>query len=306
MKNIQFKSSRILIVLVFFILFLSFACSQNSNNENNENKNQSEFLNSFLNFKTVLNKKIKAPQEFYGLPEHLENMDIIYYHSDSLKLKAFLWNKNIDSNKRKPALIYFHGGFSVDSAELYLCKQFIENGFIVFTPTYRGEIDNPGYFEFFLGEVKDARESVKWLVKQPYIDTTRIYTFGHSIGGGISLMLSFHNDLPIKISGSCGGLYDPDAIRSFNESNISMPFEINNQKEQDIRLPFQYLNLMSRKHYMYSGNDDEYTQSVKKLVQQVYKNKTIKLEFINVEGNHISSLDNSLNEFYNLIQKSYK
>ncbi|MDT3739936.1 MAG: CocE/NonD family hydrolase [Candidatus Kapabacteria bacterium] len=291
-------------IIIGLLCILLTSCSSDKKNIRGIiDENDNSYMKTFLNFKTNLTKKIKAPQEFYGLPSNMEDMDIIYYESEGLKLKAFLWNKNIDYKIRKPALIYFHGGFSVSYDELYQCKKFVDEGFIVLTPTYRGEIENPGFFECFLGEIKDAKESVKWLAKQPYIDTTRIYTFGHSIGGGISLMLSFHDDIPVKFSGSSAGLYEPNIFEIWNQIGYTMPFDINKESELIVRTPINSLTKMKREHLMYCGKEDEYALETQKIAIEYYAKNKLKLKFIEVNGDHSTSLENALNNFYEFVNQ---
>lgn len=108
--------------------------------------------------------------------------------------------------------MYLHGGFSLSYEDIGECEPFIEKGFIVFAPSYRGENGNSGNFEFFMGEVDDAKAAIHWLSNQPYVDKDSIYVFGHSIGGGMSLLLSLHNDIPIKEGGSCAGIYVKESM----------------------------------------------------------------------------------------------
>ena len=90
------------------------------------------------------------------------------------------------------------------------CLPFLAAGFAVMTPTLRGENGNPGSFELFYGEVDDAEAAVRFLAAQPRIDSKRIYTFGHSVGGGISALLSLRPEIPVRKGGSSGGLYSRD------------------------------------------------------------------------------------------------
>jgi dipeptidyl aminopeptidase/acylaminoacyl peptidase len=72
--------------------------------------------------------------------------------------------------------------------------------------TLRGEDGNPGYHEMFFGEVDDGRAAISWLARQPGIDKSRIYAFGHSAGGVVAALFSLYDDLPLRATGSAGGL----------------------------------------------------------------------------------------------------
>ncbi|MEO0687277.1 MAG: CocE/NonD family hydrolase [Cyanobacteria bacterium J06649_11] len=104
--------------------------------------------------------------------------------------------------------MYLHGGFALGYQDIYDCKKFTDNGFIVMAPSFRAENGNEGFYEFLFGEVKDAESAVKWLSKQEYVDSDSIYVFGHSTGGALSLSLSLRDDLHVQF----GGRYPPQLL----------------------------------------------------------------------------------------------
>jgi pimeloyl-ACP methyl ester carboxylesterase len=216
--------------------------------------------------------------------------------SNKDSLKGLLDTTNIERTKKKPALVYLHGGFSLGYEDVEDCKPFIDKGFVVFAPSYRGENGNPGNFEYFMGEVDDAKAAIRWLSEQPYVDKDSIYVFGHSIGGGMSLLLSLHNDIPIKASASCAGIYDKGSMRRREEEDKMVPYDISKSKENLYRLPIYTLDFMVREHKMYIGTDDNY-RAYEKFVTQLYPMKVLKLQLIEVKGEHYSSLKPSMESF---------
>lgn len=110
-----------------------------------------------------------------------------------------------ESAKPRPALMFLHGGFAFGAGDLEACQAFMDAGYIVMCPMLRGENGNPGVFEMFLGEVEDAKAAAVWLAEQPGVDKSRIFAFGHSVGGGVSAMLSLRENVPVQHSGSSGG-----------------------------------------------------------------------------------------------------
>lgn len=111
-----------------------------------------------------------------------------------------------------PALVYAHGGFAFTNADYEWLRPLIAKGWAVFTPTWRGENGNPGFFEFMYGEVDDLGAAVRRLLEEPAVDRNRIHVFGHSVGGGLSDLLALFPEQPIRASASAGGLYFPDDI----------------------------------------------------------------------------------------------
>ena len=140
-------------------------------------------------FHTQLIKQTKAPQDYLPLYD-APGVKKILYPSGKYQLQALLSTVNIDTTKRKAAVVFLHAGFALGASDITDCQSFINEDYIVMAPSYRAENGNDGKFELFMGEVDDAKAAVKWLSKQSYVDSTRIYVIGHSIGGGIASMLS--------------------------------------------------------------------------------------------------------------------
>ncbi len=147
------------------LLIISFIIGCNGPNPKNATTGETEYLEHKASFKTQLTKRTPAPQIFEPLTDD-KDIKLVEYISDTLNLKGLLSTINIDSTKRKPVLVYLHGGFALGKGDLSDCEPFQKAGFIVFAPAYRGENGNPGYFELFLGEVDDAKAAINWVAKQ--------------------------------------------------------------------------------------------------------------------------------------------
>src|SRR5688572_18252408 len=86
------------------------------------------------------------------------------YPAKAGELVAYLTPDPKDG-KRRPAIVWAHGGFG-GIGEYYwkpqpagndqTPKAFLDAGFVVMLPSWRGENENPGKFELFYGEVDDA------------------------------------------------------------------------------------------------------------------------------------------------------
>ncbi len=282
------------IILNIGLVLLITSCGYVKNNVNNTNQVNYQVNQNYLKarnqFQTKLITKIKAPQEYSKLIP-TDTIKVVHYPSGNLQLKGLLETSNIKQGKKSPVLVYLHGGFSLGMSDMYDTQPFIDNGFVVFTPTYRGENGNDGNYELFMGEVDDAKSAVEWIAKQPFTDTDNIYVFGHSVGGGLSLQLSFFPNLPIKQSGSSSGLYKADIIEDWE-----IPFDLKNKDELKFRLPLLNLDKMARKHVMYIGSEDYYFLEFLDIQKRYPKNKLL-LEMKEVKGNHGTSLPVAMKAF---------
>ncbi|MED1084491.1 S9 family peptidase [Bacillus mycoides] len=134
------------------------------------------------------------------------NREIISWQSsDGLEIEGVLSTPvDFDANKKYPLLVVIHGGpawasfpiFSDCFNEKYPIEQFIEKGFIVLEPNYRG---SSGYGNEFLkahyrkqgiADYEDVISGVDELVEQGIVDKDRVGVMGWSNGGYISAFCS--------------------------------------------------------------------------------------------------------------------
>lgn len=281
----------------FFLLFACcISCSEN---------NEPGYTSEWEKFQTQLTAKTKSFQKHEEFDEQRGDFKLVAFRSDTLKLKGLINTRNIDSLAKKPVIVYLHGGFALGYDEVERTNPFTEAGYIVFAPTYRGENGNPGHLELFMGEVKDAKAAIHWISQQHYVDPNNIYLFGWSVGGGISLNLSLHDDIPIKISGSSAGIYDYDLIKAWatEDEMIIFPYDYKDSLENYFRLPIYNLGNMVRPHYTYVGEEDDYA-FYKNLADSLYPDDFYQLKLSKVKGNHVSSLETAMNQFMDAINKA--
>lgn len=252
-------------------------------------------------FSTKLLKKIKAPQDYSPFDSIDGSIRLVHYESNGDSLQGLLETINISDSKKRPGLVYLHGGFSLSNGDVQDCSPFTDEGFVVFAPSYRAENGNPGNFEFLLGEVDDAVAAIKWLQNQPYIHADSIYVFGHSLGGSISLSLSLRPNLPVRKSGSSAGVYFYENLEAWEEEDGIVPFNLLDKDEIVFRLPVYSLMHMARDHYLYIGKDDDY-KVYKKYIQALHPDIT-SLRLIPVSGDHFSSLEPAMKLFIEEIRR---
>jgi dipeptidyl aminopeptidase/acylaminoacyl peptidase len=265
------------------------------------------YVKEWNDFETNLIKNEKSFQNYQEFSDQEADFKLTNYKSEGVQLKALLNTKHIDSTIKKPVIVYLHGGFALRYNEVLNTIPFTDAGYIVFAPSYRGENGNAGNFELFMGEVQDAKAAINWIAQQSFVDTNRIYVFGWSVGGGIALNLSLHDNIPVKLTGSSAGLYDLDLIKSWatEDDMIKFPYDYTNKDENYFRLPLYNLDKMAINHFTYIGKNDDYNYS-QGLVDSLYANKATKLRLREVLGNHVTSVPKAMRKFMNEIRKLEK
>ena len=129
---------------------------------------------------------------------------VVYYTSDSLKLKGYLYKPQ--GKGPFPVFMWNHDWeLNPDSSQI-LATYWVKHGFIFFKPIRRGQGGNPG--EYIINEEKqirrlrameqiifrriyalnkkangDAIAALQWIKKQPYVDTNNIVVAGYGYGG---------------------------------------------------------------------------------------------------------------------------
>jgi dipeptidyl aminopeptidase/acylaminoacyl peptidase len=283
----MFKKIVTLVSLLLFT-FSIYACSSQQSLKNNSKDLEKERNE----FKTNLLKKVKAPQDYQDEAPPVNVSEIIYQSGD-LSLKAWM-SKKPDDDKKHPAVVYAHGGFAFGDGDWNDIKPYLDAGFIVMTPTFRGENGNPGNFEFLYGEVDDLINAGKYLASQQYIDSNRIFLAGHSTGGTLAMLVAL---MPSQYSAIATFGASPDQKYNFSHGwGKYAPFDLKNSKEIELRSPIEYIECLQKPLYVYVGKDDKsYKDSSAKLSEKVDKiGHEIKLSYI--DGDHFTSLKKSIEE----------
>ncbi|MEL3971186.1 S9 family peptidase [Rossellomorea oryzaecorticis] len=138
------------------------------------------------------------------------NREIITWQStDGLEIEGVLSTPaEFDAKDKYPLLVLIHGGpawasFPIHSAcfnEKYPVEPFIEKGFIVLEPNYRGssgygnEFLKANYRNLGIGDYHDVISGVDTLVEKGIADKDRTGVMGWSQGGFISAFCSTYSD----------------------------------------------------------------------------------------------------------------
>lgn len=169
-------------------------------------------------FEVYLNgKKITDESKVYD-DKLLSNKRMLSWNTkDGLIIEGVLSTPfDFDEKKKYPLLVVIHGGptwasFPIhNSNKLYPIEQFVEKGYIVLEPNYRG---STGYGNDFLtanyrmlgiGDYEDVISGVDMLIEKGFADKDRVGVMGWSQGGYISAFCSTYSDRFKAISVGAG------------------------------------------------------------------------------------------------------
>lgn len=232
----------------------------------------------------------------------------VQFPSDGRMLWGWLAQPTAPNDHGKaPALVYFHGAFAFSAADYENVAFFAERGFVVFTPTLRGENGNPGALELLAGELDDAVAAVEFVAKQPEVDPSRIYAIGHSVGGALSALLSLVPGLPLRETASVGGIYVPETFQRWTKmkSNAGLiRFDAFDPAEGRLRTLRDNVQDMVRPHVAYIGEGDRWFHPNANAVAKRAEAVDAPFEVVFVGGDHMSSLPPALMKYAERISES--
>jgi len=127
----------------------------------------------------------------------------IVYYSDGLRVRAFLFDAG--QSGRRPAIVFNHGGVSGVSADMMRrSADLARAGYLVLTPTYRGEGGSEGRIEVAAGEVNDVLAAVAILRGHPRAEASRVALVGSSHGALISILAAARDGKISAVAAACG------------------------------------------------------------------------------------------------------
>ena len=161
---------------------------------------------------------------------------VVFKAPDGTNIHATMFNKE-DGNKKKPAIIYVHGGpprqmllgwhYSSYYSNAYAVNQYLANlGFVVLSVNYRLGI---GYgYEFHrpvdggtrgASEYQDVKAAGEWLANQPSIDASKIGIYGGSYGGYLTALALGKNSDLFATGVDIHGVHDRTVNRAYRYTN---------------------------------------------------------------------------------------
>lgn len=185
---------------------------------------------------------------------------LVRYPSSVGTLAAYV-TPDPGDGKRRPAVIWCHGGFGGIGRWLWRRPEFTgvfhRAGMVVFCPSWRSENDNPGRFELFYGEVDDALAAVKHVRSLPYVDPERVYVAGHSTGGTIAMLVALSTD-DVRAAFSLGGAPDIGAVVGDGRGYGNTPFDWRDPKEAWLRSPNRFVKTLRTPTFWFEGEESGY------------------------------------------------
>lgn len=255
--------------------------------------------------------KFEGPAPAKAAPLHLdENMSEVRYRSGDLSLLAVVARPastpvtSETPTEKLPAVLLLHKGFALDDDTLAASKAFVDAGFVVMMPAWRGENDNPGSFELWRGEVDDAKAAARWLAEDPFVDVDRIYAFGHSAGGGLASLLALDPDVPFRVIASSNGVY---AVGTFarwaKDDPRKVPFMLGDDDERTVRVLVPNVEELQQPLLLYVGTEDTWSMLHAKMAKERAAAADKRVDVVELPGDHMGSVNAALARFLDVIVK---
>jgi len=216
----------------------------------------------------------------------------IRYRSPVGELSAYITPDSGDGRKH-PAVLWAHGGFggiddwfweATPPTNDQTAQAFRNAGIVLMIPSWRGENDNPGHFEMFMGELDDLLAAREYLAQLPYVDNERIYLAGHSTGGTLSLLAAVA-PADFRAVFSFGGWLELASIFFVGpRSSIHgiAPFDYCDMRELMLRTPAMFVRAIRAPTYYFEGEHDISTAAL--LIGALAEPAGVPLEVFEIEG----------------------
>jgi len=230
-------------------------------------------------FVTKLRVRGPAPQPYQN-DKPPAGVKEVEFASGDLKLKGWL-SADAGEGKKRPAVIYLHGGWAFGSGDWEDAESFAKAGFVLFMPMLRGENGNPGTYESFLGEVDDAIAAGNFVASLPGVDGSNVFVAGHSVGGVLTCLVSMLPS-PYKAAAALDGYVDMQSWAASSPAS-QVPYDRNSPSEVRVRNPMAFPGSIRCPLRLYAGEDGrEVNAPLAAKARQVGKD----CELVIVRGDH--------------------
>ena len=183
-------------------------------------------------------------------PHNPPSVQPLTYTSDGQTLKVWLARPN--QPQPHPVIVYLHAGTALEQAEWDAVQAFVDAGYAVVAPTWRGEHGNPGIYSLCYDEVDDAVAAVQWAAQQPGLDSRRMFAFGNETGGVMAGFLAMYGELPLLATASVSALYFPQDL---DQVGVPLPF-VDTRIEREMRTLTPFFEQPVLPHIAYLGELD--------------------------------------------------
>jgi dipeptidyl aminopeptidase/acylaminoacyl peptidase len=241
-------------------------------------------------FRTKLLREGPSPQNS-EMPQPPEGATQVEYPSGELSLKAWVNRPANDSDRRRPAVLFVHGGFALGRSDWEMTRPYRDAGFIVLMPTLRGENGQPGTFSFFYDEVGDVLAAREYLAEQPFVDPQRLFVAGHSSGGTLALLAAMASGR-FRAASSFSGSPDQALLVRHAPAPFAriLPFDKSEPRELQVRSPLAYAASFKCPVRIYYGSEEKHFHLTSPRTAMLAKERGLDVEAREVEGGHASSV----------------
>lgn len=239
-------------------------------------------------FRTKLLQKGPAPDKYERLDAPADGEKIFYRSGYGGELELTAWvSKYKRGSKRKPGILFLHGGNAMGMGHWVLMKAYADAGFVVLMPSLRGENGQMGNFSGFYDEVDDVLAAADRLSHLPGVDPNRLFIAGHSIGGTLT-MLAAMSSHRFRAAAPISG--NPDAFRFFNRYPQDIRFDDANAHEFEVRTALCYAQSFKCPVRIVHGTEEEHFNDRADLLVSRARAAGLRIENDTVTGNHTSAL----------------
>ena len=146
-------------------------------------------------------------------------MERVTYRSDDLEVYAYLYRPAAPPKSKKLPVVVFNRGSYIreefSPEVLMIGNPLAHQGYVVVAPMLRGSGGAPGRDEMGGADLHDVINIVGVIKEIPYADPTRIFLYGESRGGIMSLLAAKHG-FPARAMAVYGAITDLGAFLAEN------------------------------------------------------------------------------------------
>jgi dienelactone hydrolase len=292
------RDGRVWQVVVGVALLAGAGCSGGSASKGLELQDE-DYAKARTNFKTKLTKQGSAPQQSGPLGPAGDG-ELVQYSSGTLRLSAYASPQN-PGGPKKPAVLFLHGGFALGADDWRDTRPYRDAGFVVMTPSLRGENGQPGSYTMFYDEVDDVLAAAEFLAQHPNVDTNKMYVAGHSAGGTLTLLAALTSKR-FKAATSFSG--SPDQIAFVSGQEELAPFDRGDLREMQMRSPIAYATSFKCPVRLYYGSSEWLSfGGYSKETAKRAKTKGLDVDTVSVSGDHFSALPEEIRQSVTFFQQ---